>query len=90
MLLTEKLMMPFDQIPVSHKVWWKCDYCGKEFEREIKVINRANKNSLTHSCGSKECKAKKKEDGCMSKYGVSHVSKLPEVNAKRIIVTRFK
>lgn len=90
MLLTEKLKMPFEKIPLSHKVWWKCDYCGKEFEREIKVINRANKNSPTHSCGSKECKAKKKEDGCMSKYGVSHISKLPEVNAKRIIGIKAK
>jgi hypothetical protein len=90
MLLTEKLKMPFEKIPLSHKIWWKCDYCGKEFEREIKVINRACKNSPTHSCGSKECKAKKKEDGCMSKYGVSHVSKLPEVNAKRIIGIKAK
>lgn len=84
MLISERLTIPFDKIPVSHKVWWRCDYCGKEFEREIKVINRACKNSPTHSCGSKECKAKKKEDGCISKYGVSHISKLPDVVAKRV------
>lgn len=90
MLLTEKLTMSFSEIPVSHKVWWKCDYCGTEFEREIKVINRACKNSPTHSCGSKECKKKKKEDGCMAKYGVSHVSKLPDVIAKKIYKIKAK
>ena len=84
MLLVEKLKMPFDQIPVSHKVWWKCDYCGIEFEREIKVMNRACKNSPHHSCGEKECKRKKKQDGCMVKYGVSHVSQLPNVKAKKV------
>ncbi len=90
MLIEEKLPMPFDQIPVSNKVWWKCDYCGLEFQREIKVINRACKNSPTHSCGSKECKRKKKEDGCMAKYGVSHVSKLPDVIAKKVVKIKSK
>jgi hypothetical protein len=90
MLISERLSIPFEKIPISHKVWWKCDYCGKEFEREIKVINRACKNSPTHSCGSKECKAKKKEDGCMSKYGVSHVSQIPDVIAKKIVKIKEK
>ena len=90
MLLTEKLKMPFDKIPVSHKVWWKCDYCGVEFQREIKVINRANKNSTTHSCGSKPCKKRKKQDGCLSKYGVTHVSKVTEVVEKRISKIKAK
>lgn len=75
--------MPFEDIPVSNKVWWSCDYCGAEFQREIKVINRSSKDNPKHSCGSKECKRKKKEDGCLAKYGVTHISKLPDVIASK-------
>ena len=83
MLLENKLTMPFDQTPVSHKVWWKCDYCGIEFEREIKVMNRASKINPKHSCGSKDCKNKKKQEGCLAKYGVSHVSQIEEIKLKK-------
>lgn len=70
MIIHEKLDKPYDQYKKSHLVWVRCDYCGKELQREKRSIIIGNKNIDKDSCKDTKCRDEKKIDVSMKLYGV--------------------
>lgn len=73
MILQDKLEWPYEFYAIRSKLWFKCDYCGKDFERVKKSRERLNRIVDKDSCGGKECSRKKTEESFLSKYGVKNV-----------------
>jgi hypothetical protein len=90
MIVESKLVGEYASLPKSHKVWYSCDYCGKEFEREIKVRERGIVNCPKDSCGKKDCTNKKKAEGYLIRFGVTHNSQLPDVKEKKVVKIKAK
>lgn len=90
MIVEAKLLAPYESLSKSSKAWFSCDYCGKEFEREIKVRERGLQKCPKDSCGEKDCKNKKKAEGYFLRYGVTHNSQLPDVKEKKIVKIKAK
>ena len=90
MIIQSKLSAPYESMNKSAKAWFSCDFCGKEFEREIKVRERGLQKCPKDSCGEKDCKNKKKAEGYFLRYGVTHNSQLKEVKEKKIVKIKEK
>jgi GNAT superfamily N-acetyltransferase len=73
MILHEKLDKCYSEITIRSKVWLKCDYCEKEFQRIKKSIPKLNSIVDKDSCGSKECSQKKREEICLKQYGTTNI-----------------
>lgn len=86
MIILELLEKPFEDITIRSIVWFKCDYCGKEFQRDKKSRERLNKIIQKDSCGSKECKKSKNQDINIHKFGVPHLFQSEEFKAKNKLV----
>lgn len=56
----------------------KCDYCGKDFEKEPRRVNESNSRGWKHYC-SKECQAKAKTTKikCKCAFCGAEIEKLP-------------
>ena len=84
----EKYNCTFADIKQTHKIFSKCDYCSKEFERAKRHCIKEEK----HSCGSKECSVKKRSETIIEKHGVNcfkneFLDKAKESNVKKYGVT---
>ncbi len=90
MIVTSKLTASYESLPKSSKAWYSCDYCGKEFEREIKTRERGLEKCPKDSCGEKDCKNKKKAEGYLIRFGVTHNSQLQNVKDKKIVKIKAK
>ena len=64
-----KLGKTYKNCTIRTKVYFRCDYCGSDFERVKKSAERLNKIISKDSCGSKSCTIKKKEDVNLKIYG---------------------
>jgi len=69
----EEFGKPYNELTIRTKAWFKCDYCGEIFQRDKKSRERLNQNAPKDSCGSKECKVKKKVDVSLALYGTEHM-----------------
>lgn len=76
MILDDKnrneLGLEFDTVALNTKIYCQCDYCGKICMRSKRSILAGTKVINTHSCGSKFCTNKKREDAQMKLYGVKN------------------
>ena len=63
----------FDHCTLRSKITLSCDYCGKEFLRVKKSIQKLNTIIQKDSCGEKDCTRKKKEEINLLKYGHSNL-----------------
>lgn len=70
----------------SKKVFIKCDYCGRNTQREYVDILKARKYTDKDSCCKKGCTIRKKEDSFLKIYGVTNISKIPETRKNRKLV----
>lgn len=82
MIVADKLDKPYEQTTIRTVVWFKCDYCGCEFQRDKKSRERLNKIIQKDSCGSKNCKKSKLEDINVLKFGVPHIFQSEEFKIK--------
>ena len=62
MIITSKLEKPYVEMTIRSYIWFKCDYCECEFQRDKKSRERLNKIIQKDSCGKKECKKNKNKD----------------------------
>lgn len=60
----------------------KCDYCGKEFEREYLVYTRTHRTSPVQKDSCPNCIGKFRKESVQCTYGVSNVMELDEVKKK--------
>lgn len=73
MIIASKLEKPYEETTIRSYVWFKCDYCGDEFQRDKKSRERLNKIVEKDSCGKKNCKKEKNKDINIKKFGVPHL-----------------
>ena len=72
----------YKDLPIRSKIHLSCDYCGKNFTREKKSRERLNANIQKDSCGSKECKTKKKEEVSICLFGAKNFFQSDTFNQK--------
>lgn len=75
MILHNKLLNSYELCTIRTEIPLNCDYCGKEFKRVKKSIQKLNKHIQKDSCGSKECSQKKREETFLLRYGVNNPGK---------------
>lgn len=73
MIILSKLEKPYADTTIRTKVWYSCDYCGREFLRDKKSRERLNKIVDKDSCGDVGCKKNKQIDINIKLHGVPHV-----------------
>lgn len=67
----------------SAKVECICDYCGQRMIKPYNKIIRGRKVVKRDCCNNTDCLNRKKEEICVLKYGVSHVSQLESTIKQR-------
>jgi len=82
MIITSKLEKPYVEMTIRSYIWFKCDYCECEFQRDKKSRERLNKIIQKDSCGKKECKKNKNKDINIKKFGVPHLFQSEEFKQK--------
>jgi GNAT superfamily N-acetyltransferase len=90
MIIESKLEAPYESLANKEIVWFACDYCATEFQREKKVRERGLDKCPKDSCGAKDCRNKKKAEGYFLRFGVTHNSQLADVKAKKIVKIKEK
>jgi len=75
MIIEEKLDKSYKKVRFVDIVWFKCDYCGAEFQRQKHSREKCNKHIQKDSCGAKECKLKKKEEVSLLLHGETNIFK---------------
>lgn len=83
MIILEKLDKPYEQVTIRTKVWYRCDYCNREFQRDKKSRERLNAIITKDSCGDKPCTRAKQEDVCLKNFGTKNIFETDQFKIKQ-------